>query len=227
MAEKMDRLSLINTSLNNSMKTLFFFMINRRTSFLLSLLITSLSNAQPLLIIQSDAKSNITACGLAAKQLPTTADVISYMFSNVGTNEMTVYLPPRGQHLCKVEMVNEKGEALPKTKLAVEMESRFYETTNVLTYKERVDKTGWTHLSPYTLLPGGGTNISFTTAGGGMILELYRPDQLFERVKPGKYTLTLTFQVIKFTKYNTGDGVSLAQAITLPSVKIPIIKPEN
>lgn len=197
------------------MKTSAFFPIIRWTGLLWLLLTAGLSNAEPLPLIQSDAKSNIAVCCLFTQQVPATTNLIYYMFSNVGTNEMTVYLPPHGHHVCKVEMVNEKGEALHKTKLAMEIESRFYETTNVLTYKERISKTGWRQLSPYTLGVGG----------GGTILELYRPDQLFEIDQPGKYTLTLTFQVMEFIRYNTGDGISLARAITLPPIKIELDAP--
>jgi hypothetical protein len=164
---------------------------------------------------KSPFTSNLFVVIVISNPIPTSSDLISYGFFTTNKKSMILFRPPRGQSLCKVEMVNEKGKMLRKTKIAKEMESRFIDTTNILTYAQIQEKTRWKQLTPLTVEPYG---------EGGVGVGFYTPDQLFEINKPGKYMLKIQVQLLKRVQYRRAPEGSLMVAVTSQLVEIPIIK---
>jgi len=186
----------------------------------------------PSYLIHSDFKSNIAACVLVPDSNKFFAtEELAFGFLYTGTNDTTLYFYPGGsrrdkqgytsrktQYTCKLEMVDEKGVVLRKKPIALKMDSYFMNETN-WHYPEDVQRMRkGKSLTPYTLRAGQGGAV-----GGGGFRVAYAPDELFEIPKAGNYTMTLTFQVMK----PRSDYNSQMILITLPPLKIPVIKQED
>jgi hypothetical protein len=152
--------------------------------------------------------SNLVATIEILNATPTPSDMIIYGFKTAGTNDTQVYLPPPGQHFCRVAMFDDKGQPLSKTQLATKLDAVFLARTYVLRAREFREKYGWKQLSPCVASP---------QSEGGIAYNFFKPEQLFDIKKPGNYTLTLEFQVLKPAK-------SLMTVVTFPPIEVPIVK---
>jgi len=191
--------------------------------------------ATPNHLIHSDYKSNIAVCiAVSNTNKIFTTDILDFGFSYTGTNDTYLFFFPnpnegtrrdwRGypsggiQYVCKLEMVDKKGVELNKKPIALKMKSYFMNETNLL-YKDNLQQiTKSKYLHPYML----GVSKDGTVSNG-VLYTAYTPDELFEIPKKGNYTMTLTFQVMKFRVEHIYPMI----LITLPPVKIPVIKLED
>jgi|GEM_PF-2674418 len=162
-----------------------------------------------LLSRSSAAVSNLIAWVIMVNPA-TPSDRISYGFSSLTTNQVTLYLPPvREGPFCKVEMTDAQGHRLKKTELGAKL--LFLERTNAFGLNHFRKTYGWKQLTPYTASP---TNI-------GSAAHWFRaPAELFEITKPGQYKLTIAFQALRMRGRSN-------VVVSFPPIEIPISAPEQ
>ena len=157
------------------------------------------------LIWRSAAVSNLSAWVIMANP-PTASNRITFGFSSLTTNEVTLYIPPlREPPFCKVEMTDAQGHRLKKTELGAKL--LFLERTNAFGLNHFRKTYGWKQLTPYTASP---TNI------GSAACSFRTPAELFEITKPGQYKLTIEFQALRMRGRSN-------VVVSFPPIEIPIM----
>lgn len=117
-------------------------------------------------------------------------------------NHAIVYMPQAVEYAYRAELFDTNGVAAPKTKLGKRVGSNFLQLN--ATFSNRAARLRRTTAMD---MPGFGGK------------SLFRPTDLFEIKKPGRYTLQVSFQIV----VRTGVGRDLtAHVVRYPPIEFPL-----
>jgi len=130
-------------------------------------------------------------------------DAILFKVLSAETQRVSIAIPRRGDYLCRVELLDAKGNQVPKSKIGSQMGSRWGQSG---TYGEA--KPDRATAAPGAYEPSGSRR-------------LYKPSELFVTDKPGDYRLQLEFQVFHQVTSKTN---SLMKLMHFGPVQIHVVK---
>jgi hypothetical protein len=140
----------------------------------------------------------------------TTESVLSFVPWTTSSSAWIV-VPVEAEYAYQVDMFDTNGVAIPKKELGKKVGSKFFD----------FDASG--------SQKGIATRHLFVRKIGEVTgsLSLFRPEDLFQIEKLGKYTLRIRFQILTFPRTGPGHKNYTNDLIRFPAIDYPLIKPDT
>lgn len=155
-------------------------------------------------------------------------------FSIWTTNEVTptqrvrVIFPNQPENAYQVELFDTNGIPVPKTETGKKVGTKFFDFNTISFLIRATGPGGYSG-------PGGESGVKAQGAGvtkrawepRGQMLLIFRPSDLFDIEKPGRYTLRIRFQIIVFPRTGPQGTHYKTELIRFPPLDYPLMQPNT